>query len=836
MPPLTARRSFLVDALQLLGLSAIALSQPLYDLLGASAEFFVAHRATTTDVLVFALTVSFGVPLLLIAVEASVGLINKSVRAALHLLILCLVTSVFVIGVLNKFLDLDFKAAIAVSAALGIAIGFLVWRNKELGNIAAIFSVGALVFLVQFLFFSPASETLLGVPSQAALQTNKSDGTPVVFVVFDEFNPIALLDDKNQIDDVRFPNISALAKTSTWYPNAVSVQPQTIKAVPALMTGVMPGEGDAPPSVAAYPRNIFTLLGSGYRMNVNETVTELCPENYCPSGGRGADMRALASDIKVILGYIVLPPSFAAEHLPSLGEGWHNFGKEGASDRTDTRKVFFEKAAESRARGRVADFRKFVAGIQPGRSTLDFIHILLPHDNYQYLPDGKEYAGASTASGRWPDDQNTVDVAYQRYLLQLGMLDRLVGEMVDRLKQIGKFEEALFILVADHSRIFRAGEVKRELTSQTRDVLNVPLIVKLPGQKQGLKSEAFVSTIDLLPTIAEVVKSDADWTFTGTSLLSAAPPRTQLMTTYRGIEYELTPDQVARRDSIPDRVRKFGVRKGLDELVLSTEHDDLLGKSWTAISPEFRADGNTQVDSDLSLLERTDRPSHIKPVLVSGRIRIIRAEARLWVGISINDTIAAIAPVRHQLEGGEFVSVVPPRAVADGFNSVQFFLIEGVASERKLYAVEGWDDEGYRLSTAWDGEQVITRPTGEPLKIVPDVVIGYIYGRPESGKGIVSFWGWAADMGAVEPAQNVLLFVNGNFAKLAEVNLPSPDVVRVHGSDALAVSGFRFEIPQAIWNLDPSAIRAFAVSKSGIATEMTKRGILQPVESPARVN
>ncbi|MEQ8860770.1 MAG: sulfatase-like hydrolase/transferase [Pseudomonadales bacterium] len=820
------QRSLRTDALHLVALTSIALLQPLYLVLGSSVEFFVAHRASEWDVLAFVLVTSLAVPLFLVALEVVVGFVNERARAFLHLFLLGLLASVFVIVTLNRVIDWGLAVAGATSLLLGAVAGFMVWRQKALGDIVALLSIAVLLFPLQFLFLSPISGILFG-ESESAASKREMNSTPIVLVIFDEFNPVALLDENDEIDPVRFPNIAALAQTSYWYPNAASVHPQTIKSVPAILTGRTPKEGSVPPTFNAHPKSIFTLLGSQYRMNVMETVTKLCPDVYCPAEpgtSSGLDWNVFASDIRIILGHIVLPPAFASRHLPSLEDGWHDFGRD-VADWEETRKAFFAQAADSRRRSRVADFRQFVANIEPGRSTLDAIHILLPHDRYQYLPDGTEYAGASTAGGAWPADQSTVDVAYQRYLLQLGMLDTLLGEMVQRLRQVEKFDEAMIVVTADHGRVFRVNTQKRELTPDTLDVLHTPLFIKFPNQERGTKDASFVSTADILPTVIDVIAADVEWQFSGASLLSETA-RTTLKVSYKGTSYDLTKDSLLRQEAIPDRLKKFGYRTGLNDLVLSTENDDLLGRPFAALKLEHGAEDRFQIDSDLSSMSDADRPDFIKPVLVSGLVRGASVGADSWVGIAMDGTVVAVVPVEH-IEGRlQFSSVVPPSSVNVGANSVDFFLIEKVGMTRTLYGTQDWRGEGYAIADLSDGTRSIQMPAGDVVEIVPQAVRGYIYSQTPPGKGVHSFWGWAADLRAGQPAEYVLLFVNGKFVKFAEVNQPSPDVAEHYGNEDLALSGFRFEIPEVLWSLEPTAVTAFAVSKTGKATEMVGRGRL----------
>src|SRR5690606_20673078 len=110
---------------------------------------------------------------------------------------------------------------------------------------------------------------------------------PVVFVVFDEFPLLSLLDDREEIDAVRFPSFAALAREATWFREASAVSSQTVWAVPAIASGRYPVAPNAVPTLRYYPQNLFTLLADRYRMHVFGRFLQLCPESACERDAGG---------------------------------------------------------------------------------------------------------------------------------------------------------------------------------------------------------------------------------------------------------------------------------------------------------------------------------------------------------------------------------------------------------------------------------------------------------------------------------------------------------------------------------------------------------------------
>ena len=93
------------------------------------------------------------------------------------------------------------------------------------------------------------------------------DPPPVVMLVFDEWPLASIVRSDGTIDADLYPNVAALAGDSTWYRDTTTVANLTNFAVPALLTGNFPEEGDTA-DTATHPENLFTLLGGNYDIDV----------------------------------------------------------------------------------------------------------------------------------------------------------------------------------------------------------------------------------------------------------------------------------------------------------------------------------------------------------------------------------------------------------------------------------------------------------------------------------------------------------------------------------------------------------------------------------------
>src|SRR3954454_15363423 len=87
---------------QLLAASGFALAQPLFDILGRNAEFFAVRGSTPSDIVLFALVVTFGPALALLAVEIAVGAGSRPAGLVLHHVFLGALGAVFGVQVLKR--------------------------------------------------------------------------------------------------------------------------------------------------------------------------------------------------------------------------------------------------------------------------------------------------------------------------------------------------------------------------------------------------------------------------------------------------------------------------------------------------------------------------------------------------------------------------------------------------------------------------------------------------------------------------------------------------------------------------------------------------------------
>ncbi|MGH3019581.1 MAG: sulfatase-like hydrolase/transferase, partial [Gaiellaceae bacterium] len=570
-------------------------------------------------------------------------------------------------------------------------------------TLLCVLSAAPLAFLVYFLLVSPVADLTLADDPDVALASVDARA-PVVLVVFDEFPVSSLLDGNGEIDAVRYPNIAELAEGSTWFRNASTVSYSTTQAVPAILTGSNP-EGAGPPVFSSHPRNIFTLLGADYEMNVLETYTRLCPDAVCEGRDRlessGPDESSLYEDAGVVYLHLLAPPRLE-DALPPITQQWMDFGRQ----EDEVSGLLDQALAESpeqrpQAKGGYHDaqtraFTRFLTRIEGARTpSLNFAHVWLPHAPWWYLPSGRQASvGAAPAPGRdaptdtWRAESLTLQ-AYQRHLLQVGFVDRLAGELLDRLRRTGTYERSLVVLTADHGVSFRPGESQRGASQETlQDIAFVPLFVKEPGQTRGAVVDYHVQTTDVLPTIADVLGIRIPWRVDGrTALRDPRWDTVRVRTNPReDPDREATAPFAAlleqQERSVERKVALFGAGSW-EHLYAQGPHRELLGRPVTALPVSGQSADRAAIDHEGTrrLLAAMEPDLPFVPSLLQGHVEGDGVRAGRTLAVAVNGTVAALATVYSD---ERFSALAPESAFRTGANTVEFFWVDGEAGAERL--------------------------------------------------------------------------------------------------------------------------------------------------------
>lgn len=598
--------------LHLLVLSSLAIAQPLLDLLGRNPAFFSVRGSTRGEVVAFAAAVLLVPPAVLLL---AVGLAALASRRAGRISAVLAVSALVAALALEALKRADGGATwwpVAGAIAIGLCAGTLYERAPPAGMFLSVLAPVPLVVGGLFLIHSPASRLVLSHRPHVQL-ADVRPGAPVVLVIFDEFSSTTLLNAHGRIDAGRFPNFARLARTATWYRDATTVAPWTTEAVPAILTGRLPRSGRVP-VYRDYPQSVYTLLGRSYAIDDFETLTHLCPYELCrPKPARQPvppDTGTLASDAGVVYLHTLLPGRLE-ERLPSLEGRWGAFRRGGAT-------------GEESVSDPTATFEAFLRSLRPrARPTLSVLHVNLPHFPWQFFPSGRRYMRSfepvpGVGPGEmWGPDRWLVLQGWQRYLLQTGYVDRLLGRLVRRLEAAGLYDRSLLVVTADHGVSFRPGDGRRALTgTSARDIAFTPLFVKAPDQRRGRIVDAAVRTIDVLPTIASLLGMRIPWQVDGVAAGERRFDPDQQLDIGDG-RFRFGTLLRERRESLSRQLRLFGSGGWAHVLKVAPGHQELLGKP-----PSGRL--ITTVDAGSSYVTGVyGQPGELLAVVVNGRIRAL---------------------------------------------------------------------------------------------------------------------------------------------------------------------------------------------------------------------
>jgi sulfatase-like protein len=818
-------RTALINGAQLAVLSGFALAQPLLDILGRNPEFFAIRRSTSSEIVLFALFLVLVPPAAFLAAELLVSLVNRRAASALHLVFVAGLVAVVVMHALANGSALSGVGALVVAAVVG-ALGALLYSQAGVvRSFLTVLAPAPLVFLLLFIFSSGISK-LVFVSAPHVKVSHVRSKTPVVLIVFDEFSPVSLMNRRQQVDARRYPNFAALARTSTWYRSATTVQWLSEVAVPAVLTGILPPpHGKLLPVYSDHPKNIFTLLGGRYRVEGIESLTHLCPASVCkevkgaPSVQEVKDTTgSLASDAGIVYLHLVLPQPYS-DRISPISDSWGNFGKHEAREART-------KTSESQPlRPCARNVCRFASTFRArGKPSLYVLHSLLPHVPYLYLPSGRRYGievpilrgiQAGIWKQTWPALQS-----YQRYLLQLEYTDRALGFMFRRLRAAELFDKALVIVAADHGVSFRHLQPRRYPTpSNLQDIAFMPLFVKLPHQHRGRIDDGFARTIDIVPTIARALHIRIPWHVDGRSLIGRRLPSDATVSLLVGngkyATARLSQLRALRAEDLAEQLNTFGTTPA--DLYRIGPHPELIGRLVSELPVQPSRSAGVELGGE-TLLRTVDTHSDLLPTYVQGQLTG-RHGSEEDLAVSVNGRIAAVT---HTFEAGgqtKFAAMVPENVMHDGRNDVSVFVVHPGSSALQLEELRG--SSVTTTLRARGGGEVIASSGGKAVPVRPQALRGQVH--VSSAQNFV-FTGWASDRALRGKVDAVMVFVGREQVYASRASLIQPHSMLGQAAQKQRFA-FQFELPRSLLPEPGSRqrVRVFAV-RFGVASELRYTG------------
>ena len=266
------------------------------------------------------------------------------------------------------------------------------------------------------------------------------------------------------------PAIDALARDGVVFESCYTHVPLTLPAHTSLPTGLLPPE-------------------HGVRNNIGFRVAEGTP--------------TLASELRQV-GYATGGAVSAAvlRRETGIAQGFDWYDNDLRAEGPEVRTTEVQRDGSETLERALSWLRERTQATS-GEPPFLFFHIFEPHTPYA-PPARYRRAGISPYDG---------EILYA---------DEIVGRLFDELRRLDLFDRSLIVLLSDHGEgLGDHGEADHGVFLY-REVMRVPLVVRLPGGKGGgRRLSAPVQLVDLNPTLREWAGLPPKPELRGTSLLAA---------------------------------------------------------------------------------------------------------------------------------------------------------------------------------------------------------------------------------------------------------------------------------------------------------------------------
>jgi len=642
-------------------------------------------------------------PALVVVLGEAIGILHPRIRRGYYFIVVTILAACFALPIFKRLLGTSGWGILAAASVFALFFALLYVRFRPFRANLAFLSPVILVFPILFLSNPGIHEVIFPGKSASAANVTVKDPAPVFVVVFDEFPVTSLMNEKRVIDPVRYPNFAALAEDAYWFRNATSISSNTLLSIPSTLTGRYPKPEDYFPTSSHHPNQLFTLLGGSYEIKSFEILTELCPEELCgekiEQPALSERIRSLLSDLSIIYFHFLLPPEFS-RRLPNITDSWKDFGKEApelsgpALESMDKGSGWNSLWARIDWNDRTQIFERFVDSIEPDdHQTLFFIHVLFPHSGWSYLPSGQrhtlskggEIRGAVGANNKglpedlWRDDPWAITQMLQRHLIQVGLADKLLGDLIARLKSLGLYDQSLIAITSDHGVSFQSGKTRRDATKKNYyDIMAIPLLIKAPHQKQGVLNDRNVEAIDVLPTIADMLGIDLPWSVDGQSAIALNQPERKNKAIYdnAAARHVFEPIMDAKYQTLDRIIDLFG-SESRDTLYRIGTYNSLIGKKVG--EKEIKQQTGFEVFLEYQVhYSRLKMDAKFIPANILGQVFTDRQVNRPFnLAVAVNGTIRAVTETYMQNGEIKFSALVPEESFREGANEIGIYFARG---------------------------------------------------------------------------------------------------------------------------------------------------------------
>ena len=266
--------------------------------------------------------------------------------------------------------------------------------------------------------------------------------------------------------------------------------------------------------------------------------SRICARRTSASLNRRQPLRQALKDASIVYGHRILPEELR-DGLPAIDRSWGAYGSD--TDTTDDRpatgdeltNALYEKwralgAEEKSVRGQAHVLADSLGAIT-AEPSVHMVHVSLPHRPWTLSRSGiaLSYTPAAASDPAAQTTEFRSRLAYQLHSMQVGAVDVAIGDLVERLRAMPSWKDTLLVVTADHGYSLTPPDLGRAVTERNaEEVYRVPLFIKAPGQMEGEVVDDTAMTIDVLPSIVDLLDAEVDWDFDGHSLYDGSKPHT----------------------------------------------------------------------------------------------------------------------------------------------------------------------------------------------------------------------------------------------------------------------------------------------------------------------
>ncbi len=305
------------------------------------------------------------------------------------------------------------------------------------------------------------------------------------------------------------PNLSRLAEDATLFTHAVAVSDYTLPSHASIFSGLYP----------SWHRARTTANGPAALDSEFVTLAEILAARGYSTAGISANYGHLSPAFGLTQGFqhweafAVLPflqpkwffsfrcalKPLLSRLVPERNLGW----MEAPADYINRRVVSSLEKLQS-ARGPFFLFVNYMDAHHPYIAPRPFDALFHCNDlafRWTQYDDLKR----KVRETQRPPSQRLQQHLISKYDGSVAYLDSQLGALFKRLKNLGLYDRCLLIVTADHGETFGRRNLMGHVLSVYQDQVHVPLVIKYPGVRKKTVVNAFVSHVDLMPTILDAV-------------------------------------------------------------------------------------------------------------------------------------------------------------------------------------------------------------------------------------------------------------------------------------------------------------------------------------------